>query len=90
MLRKTLKLKTSFKVIVSQTLEPEFEFIMENLVEKEVFQTNKTLAGYGMNKSNANSILFMKEEVLQEHIKFLTNTPSPIYEPDPVEDHINI
>ena len=38
---------------------------MENLVNKEVHQNSKNLAGYGMNKNNKNTILFMKEEIIQ-------------------------
>ena len=41
-----------------------------------------------MNKKQKNTILFMKEEVIQEHLKFLMETPSPVYEPEP--EHINI
>ena len=62
-------LKKALKVTFNQILEPEFDFIMKNLMEQEVkvFQENKTFAGYGMNKSNPILILFMKEEeVLQD------------------------
>ena len=34
-----------------------------------------------MNKREKNTILFMKEEVIQEHLKFLMETPAPVYEP---------
>lgn len=57
-------------------------------MNKEVFESSKNLAGYGMNKKSKNTILFMKEEVIQEHIKFLTETPAPIYEAEP--EHTNI
>ena len=57
-------------------------------MNKEVYESNKNLAGYAMNKTGKNSILFMKEEVIQEHMKFLMESPAPVYEPEP--DHVNI
>ena len=62
--------------------------MLQNLVNHEVFESNKTLAGYGMNKGSKNSILFMKEEVIKEHLKFLMEAPVPVYEPEP--EPINI
>ena len=57
-------------------------------MKPEVYETTKYLAGYGMNKKEKNTILFMKEEVIQEHLRFLMETPSPVYEPEP--EHVNI
>jgi hypothetical protein len=61
---------------------------MENFINKEVSEYNKNLAGYSMKKGVKHSILFMKEDVIQEHLKFLTSTPPPIFETE--AEQINI
>lgn len=58
------------------------------MVNKEVYEYNKSLAGYSMKRGNKHSILFGKEDIIQEHIKFLAATPAPIYENEP--EPINI
>jgi hypothetical protein len=57
-------------------------------VNKEIYEENKSLAGYSLRKKQNQEILFMKEEVIQEHIKFLSASPPPLYEPEP--ESVNI
>lgn len=57
-------------------------------MNKEVYEYNKSLAGYSMKRGNKHPILFVKEDVINEHIKFLTSTPPPVYETE--AEHINI
>lgn len=52
-------------------------------MNKDVFEYNKNLAGYSLKKGALQTIMFMKEEIIQEHIKFLTESPPPVYEPEP-------
>jgi hypothetical protein len=42
-----------------------------------------------MKKGNKNSILFGKDEIIQEHLKFLAASPPPVFELEP-EQIINI
>lgn len=61
---------------------------MEELVDKEVYEQRKTLAGYTLRKNAGQSIMFVKEDVIQAHFKFLAACPTPVFEPEP--DTVNI
>lgn len=48
-------------------------------MNKDVYEYNKTLAGFSLKKGPSQTIMFMKEEVLKEHIKFLAASPPPVF-----------
>ena len=52
-------------------------------MNKELYEYNKNLAGFSLKKGQVQTVMFMKEEVIKEHIKFLSATPPPVYEPEP-------
>lgn len=77
---KNEKINSLYESTSFTSVEPEFENVFQNLVNKEVYDYNKNLAGYSLKRGMPQAIMFMKEEVIKEHIKFLTATPPPIYE----------
>lgn len=46
-----------------------------------MFECNKNLAGFSLKRNANQNIMFMKEEVIKEHIKFLAMAPMPVYVP---------
>lgn len=60
----------------------EFKKVVEDLIDKETYEQRKNLAGYALKKSPNHSIMFMKEDVIQAHLKFLSACPAPEFEPE--------
>lgn len=56
--------------------------MVEDLIDKETYEQRKNLAGYALKKSPNHSIMFMKEDVIQAHLKFLSACPAPEFEPE--------
>ena len=52
---------------------------MEDVVNKETIEQRKTLAGYAMKKKEGQPIMFVKEDVIQAHFKFLAACPAPVF-----------
>lgn len=58
---------------------------MDTMVATDIIETNKNLAGYGMNKNTTNEIMFQKEDILIAFAEFLNHCPKPQYEPEEKE-----
>ena len=74
--------ENSPRVTMRLNIGNEFKKVVEELVDKETFEQRKNLAGYALKKNGGHSIMFMKEDVIQAHFKFLAACPAPEYEPE--------
>jgi hypothetical protein len=53
-----------------------------------VSDCNKNLAGYSMRRGVKSPIVFIKDDIIKEHLKFLASAPTPVF--DSESDSINI
>jgi hypothetical protein len=61
----------------------EFGRVVEGLVDREVAGCSRKLGGYEMRRGGKAPIVFAKEEIIKEHIRFLASTPTPVFEIEP-------
>ena len=66
----------------------DFSKVYESFIEKEVFNSKKSLAGFSMRKDIKHEIMFQKEDIIAAHVTFLQKCPSPVFEQEP--EHVNI
>jgi hypothetical protein len=83
-LREVAETNQNVKRIIEGTYllntDTDFSKVYESFIEKEVFNSKKSLAGFSMRKDIKHEIMFQKEDIIAAYVTFLQKCPSPIFE----------